>query len=262
MRTSLLLSALILLPWSLAAQWELPVKVVLNGVDASDRQVTGLADPIAPDAAVSADAARTNAVNRGSGSGTIMAVQLAPAPTGYTAGMLLTLTPSEDSSPETRIDVNGLGEREIVKQGGLPLDTADLKSGVPARLIYDGTRFVIISSAYVPCPTGYTAGGRHFCVEDSLAGAATFFGAMNACTARNARLCSYNEWVQACERLPDFFGTVVDYEWVDDATNNTSDAKIIGNGYDGAGTTVELGCRRGTTSLPTFSRGYRCCKNR
>ena len=46
-------------PWSAIAQLELPVRLVLNGTEDTDRQVLGLADPVQLDAAVNVEAARS-----------------------------------------------------------------------------------------------------------------------------------------------------------------------------------------------------------
>lgn len=243
-------------------QWEVPVPLVLTGT-ASDAQVLGLAHPMQVDAAVSVDAARKNTTTYTSASGAVYSATLVPPATAYAAGMVLTVVPQTDALPPALIDVDGLGPRDIVKQGGVPLDTADLKAGVPARMVYDGTRFVLLGSTYIPCPAGYSVGGRTFCIEDSVSAVSTFYQAVDQCTARNARLCGYNEWVLACERVPGFLATVVDYEWIDDAANNLTDAKIIGNGGDGStGTTLEIGCRRGGSSAPTLTWRFRCCRTR
>ncbi len=244
-------------------QWEVPVPLVLTGPSAADAQVLGLAHPLQADAAMSVDAARTSAATYTSAVGPVYSASLVPPASSYAAGMVITLVPQNDCVPTAQIDVDGLGPRDIVEQGGLPLDTADLKAGVPVRMVYDGARFVLLGSTYIPCPAGYSVGGRTFCIEDSVSAVTTFYQAVDQCTARNARLCGYNEWVLACERVPGFLATVVDYEWIDDAANNLTDAKIIGNGGDGStGTTLEIGCRRGGSSAPTLTWRFRCCRTR
>ncbi|MBK9176752.1 MAG: hypothetical protein IPM46_10545 [Flavobacteriales bacterium] len=246
-----------------AAQWDLPAPLVLNGLEPQDRQVLGLANPIALDAAMSADAVRNQAVSYSTASGSVWQVSLQPGPAGYIPGMIITVVPDMPSEPGQQLDVNGLGSRDLVKADGTALDTAEVRAAVPTRLIYDGSRFLVLGTTYRPCPTGYQPGGRSFCIEDSTILAVNFFDAVNACTARNARLCSYNEWIQACTRLDGFLGSVLGSEWVDDAANSASDAKVVGYGGDGLnGTVVAIGCDRGTTTAPTNLRAYRCCRHR
>lgn len=245
------------------AQLELPGSLQLNGASPADRQVLGLAAPLTRDAAVSADAARNQAVSFSTVSGPLWQVNLTPAPPAYTAGMLITVLPDAPNEAGIQVDVNGLGPRAIVKPGGAPLDTAELRGGAPARLLYDGERFVVIGNVYRPCKPGFSPVGRALCVQDSALAPATFHEAVNQCTQRNARLCTYAEWITGCQRLPGLLGTVTGPEWTDNAANNTSDAKTVGYGGDGlSGTVVGFGCDRGSSTPPTELRTYRCCTHR
>lgn len=242
------------------AQLELPGRLVLTGGAPEDRQVTGLASPLTPDAAVSAEAARNQAVSFSTASGPVWQVQLTPAPQRYMAGMLITVLPDAPNEAGQQVEVNGLGLRAVVKPGGIPLDTAELRGGVPARLLYDGERFVVIGSVYRPCKPGFTPVSRSLCVQDSSNAALTFFEAVNYCAERDARLCSYAEWMTSCQRIPGFLATVVGIEWADNVANNTSDAKTVGYGGDGqTGTPQDFGCDRGSTTAATNPRRFRCC---
>lgn len=245
------------------AQWDVPAPLILNGSAPEDRQVVGLGNPVSPDAAISAEGVRNQTASYSTASGPVWLVSLSPEPIAYSAGMLITIVPDAHSTAGQQIDVNGLGARDLVRGDGSPLDTADLRAGFPARAIYDGTRFLVIGTIYRPCPAGYSPGGRSFCIEDSTITGVNFFDAVAACNSRNARLCSYNEWIQSCNRLQGFLGSVLGSEWVDDATNDLSDAKVVGYGGDGlADTEVAIGCDRGTTTPPTNLRAYRCCRHR
>ena len=245
------------------AQLEIPGPLQLNGPDDSHRQVIGLAAPAAADAAMSVDAARNEAVSFSTASGALWQVNLTPAPDRYSAGMLITVLPDAPNAAGVQVDVNGLGAREVVKTDGSPLDTAEVRGGMPARLLYDGNRFVLMGSAYRPCPPGYSPAGRAYCIADSSREALNFFDAINVCASVNARLCSYAEWIAGCMRTPGFLGTIVGPEWVDNASNNTADAKTVGVGGDGqTGTPIATDCDRGSTTPATNLRTYRCCRLR
>ncbi len=202
-------------------QWDVPVPVVLNGSTAQQRQVLGLADPVDSTSAVSLAAARDNASTYALATGNVvLAADLAPAPTVYTTGMVVHILPQQANDQGALLDLNGLGPRPIAKQGGLPLDSADLFPGVPARLVYDGNMFILLGSTYLPCRTGFKAVAREFCIEDSSHAAVNFYDAVQTCTQMGARLCTFSEWTHACRSIPDFMGTVPSYEWVDSAANN------------------------------------------
>jgi hypothetical protein len=246
-----------------AAQWDVPVRVELTNADPDARQVTGLADPSALDAGVSVDAARAQSMSFATASGTTALVaDLSPAPTAYTAGMLITLVPASANESGATLDLNSLGARPIVKGAGLLLDSADLSPGAPARFLFDGERFVLVSSALRACRTGYSAVSATLCVEDSSRAPLTFSNANLACAAIGARLCKFGEWISACRKAPGFMGTVPEAEWVDSAGNFDSNAKVVGVGNDGHTTTPGSGCNYGGHDGPTLSHRYRCCTNR
>jgi len=248
---------------STLGQWDVPVPVVLNGSLPEHRQVTGLSDPVDSSAAVSMAAARDNATTYATAAGTsVLEVALNPAPTAYTAGMVLHLLPLEANSTAAQVNVNGLGPVPILKQGGLPLDSADLFPGIPARMVFDGSSFLLLGSTYLPCRSGFSAVAREFCIEDSSRTAVNFYTAAANCTAMGARLCTFSEWTHACRVIPGFMNTVPSFEWVDHAANNATDAKRVGQGSDGSNNPESSGCTYGGTSAPTNTARYRCCTNR
>lgn len=246
------------------AQWSVPDRIILDGDTEEKRQVTGLSDPLSTDAAASVEAVRSGATTLAyTNGGALLQGDLAPAPQGYSPGMVVTVIPSSANHAGAMIELNNLGAREIVKAGGIPLDSADLFPGSPARFIYDGTRFRLLGSTALPCRTGYQVGGHEYCIADSSMSDLPFYEAIVECSERGARLCSYSEWLHACLSDPGFIGTVLDYEWVDDAANSTNGAKRVGNGGDGlAGTIPGIDCKHGGTTSPNTSHRYRCCTHR
>jgi len=247
------------------AQWDVPVRIVLDGPGAASRQVTGLADPIAPDAAMSVDAVRSSVVGYAVASGTAaLTAELFPAPAAYTVGMVVNIVPSQASGRAASLELNGLGPVPIVKGGSLPLENGDLAPGVPARMVYDGARFVMLSSVLRPCPEGSYAVNRSFCIERSSSGPSGFFPAVLACGTRNARLCSLNEWAYACESGASFLGTVQDLEWIDSAGNNPTQAKALGTGWKDrpSEATTDFSCTYGNSVASDSQLRYRCCMNR
>lgn len=253
------------LPLALQAQWDVPTSVQLVGTAPSDRQVIGLAEPITPGAMVSVDAARNSVVSFATVSGGLLLQgNLTPAPSSYAVGMLVTVMPTAVNLPAAQVDLNGLGAKSILKSGGLALDSADLVPGVPARMIYDGQVFHLIGNTYLNCPKGFHIGGREFCIEDSSRADTGWYPANKVCRDMDARLCTFAEWVFACRRDPAFLPTVLDYEWVDSAANNTNGAKRVGNGDDGTGTgEVSIACEHGgQASASTGNQRFRCCRHR
>jgi len=245
------------------AQLEIGASVVLDGAEDADRQVIGVDDPVSPDAAVGLGSARATSANYAVLSGiTSLTGVLTPAPSMYTVGMVVTIVPGGPNAAAATVDLNGLGPRSIVKQGALPLDSADLAPGVPARIVYDGERFQLISSTPLPCPTGFSAANREYCIADQSQDAVPFYSAISACSTSGARLCTISEWMHACSKYQGFLATVITAEWVDHAANNATGAKVLGAGNNGEMDVPGTSCRYGGWSIPENAYRYRCCTNR
>lgn len=250
-------------PCLLQAQLELPVRLELNGADAVDRQVIGLADPIRSDAAMNLDAARAQLANTTTTTGSDpMVGQLHPAPTSLTPGMVLTIIPQESNAAGARLALNDHGPYPLVKWGGIAVDSADLPTGSPCRMIFDGTRFQVLTNVARPCPMGSFAASALQCIDSTFQPMSTFYEAVVGCADRGGRLCTQGEWGGACLRSAGFLGTVVSAEWIDDAANNTNDAKTVGAGSNGPGPVSGTSCYYGHTRDPNLLARYRCCYDR
>jgi len=252
-----------LVPLLACAQLEVPVRLELNAPLESDRHVSGVAEPLTGDAGVSLQASRELSTTFALATGTtLISADLVPAPTLYTAGMVVTVIPGSANSANAQLDLNGLGAIPIRTSIGTPLDSAVLLPNVPARFVFDGQAFILLSEVTIPCRTGFEAVGIDLCIETLAHDTVTFFEAAENCAARGARLCRYAEWIAACRGKVDFMNTVPNMEWVDSAANNNGDAKTVGIGFDGQTLITGSGCGYGSTIPAIGYAGYRCCSNR
>jgi hypothetical protein len=247
-----------------SAQWEVPVRLELTGPAAGQRQVIGLAAPSATDAAVSLEALRSQAANRTEVSGVeVLTGELHPAPTAWQVGMIVSIVPTTAHAAAPLLALNGSPPLPIVDALGTPLPANTLRPGVPVRLLFDGSRFVLAGSAGTSCPANYTASAARLCIADSSAPAMTFYEANLHCHQQGARLCTMGEWSAACRTIPGFFATVPEAEWVDHAANLTETAKYMGHGQDGQNPATGQGCDfGGYAPAATGQFRVRCCMDR
>lgn len=247
-----------------AGQWDVPVKVVLDGTDGNDRQVIGLAEPASADAAVSLDALRTQYLYTVAVSGSeVLTGDPALPVEAYTPGLMVQVTPGEPHAAGASLDLNGLGPVPMLRNNGSPVLAGDLPVNTPTRLVFTGTAFQMLDGARLPCRPGYTAISSTFCMSDSAIAAGNFYFANRTCRNQGARLCSITEWMAGCLSIPGFLATVAGPEWVDHAANNNSEAKVIGFGSDGTpNNPQEFGCARGFSSDRYALRQARCCTTR
>jgi|GEM_PF-3842671 len=101
------------------------------------------------------------------------AITLTPAPTVLTAGMHVKFAITYGNTLAATLNVNGLGAKNIVKNGGAPLVLGDLLAGCIVDATFDGSNWQIIPS-YVAQIAKYTGnaevlisdgGGSGVCAE-------------------------------------------------------------------------------------------------
>lgn len=241
------------------AQWDIPSKVQLNGAASNDRQVTGIATPTVLDAGVTATSARTLGTNFGVAQGQdALSVSLTPPLSNYSPGLMITLVTTQANHNDVSLSVNGLPAIPVRKFVSEPLDSADLRPGIPLTLVFDGTVFQVTSQLEPSCPPGTVGFTRDACIETSTRDSTSFYNANVACATVNGRLCTMAEWIHACLQVPGFLSSVAAFEWSDHAANFSGNAKLMG--YDGVSPLPD--CRSGGHTDPFNLRPYRCCFER
>lgn len=73
------------------------------------------------------------------------AITLVPAPAAYTTGLMVNFTAGTANTGAATLNVNGLGAKNITKNGTTTLGDNDIISGQAVSVIYDGTQFQMIS---------------------------------------------------------------------------------------------------------------------
>lgn len=246
-------------PLTVMAQLESPVPIVLEGTTNADRQVKGSELPTAPDHGASAQAVRFQAVQKSVAIGTnTLSASLTPAALSYTAGMMLSITPTTANDTAVTLNVDGLGAVPVLKFTNEPLDSADLRPGIPILMVYDGVSFQLISQTGIACPPGMLEVNRDVCVDAAPSGPASWYNAVSTCNLRGYRLCGWADWFKGCSMPGGFVNSIVEYEWLDNASNDNNQGKRVGLT---TGTTTP-DCYGGGTMIPSGSNNFRCCYNK
>lgn len=110
-------------------------------------KITGLAvGTDATDAATLAQVQSTTAKLIGSVSGTdTITGSLTPSLAAYAAGQMFYFVAAGDNTGAVTLNINSLGAKNVTKGGTTALSAGDIKSGQTVAVIYDGTRFQILS---------------------------------------------------------------------------------------------------------------------
>ena len=67
--------------------------------------------------------------------------------TAYTIGQIFTFISVGANTGAVTLNINGIGAKNIYKNGTLPLVNGDIASGAALHVVYDGTQFQLISAA-------------------------------------------------------------------------------------------------------------------
>lgn len=77
-------------------------------------------------------------------------VNLDPAPSAYTEGMLVHFVAANDATGAATLELNGLGPKSLVKEGSAALVSGDIVENQMVSAIYDGANFHVISQVMNP----------------------------------------------------------------------------------------------------------------
>ena len=96
----------------------------------------------------------------GTASGTTDAIELSPSPaiTGYAEGQRFAFVSSGANTGAATVNVSGLGVKSVTRNGSTALAAGHIHSGVIVTIQYDGTRFQLPNSGYLPDVGGAVGG--------------------------------------------------------------------------------------------------------
>jgi len=258
MRTLPLL--LLLIGGDCLAQVQVDRPLILTGPTDTDRQVLSLPNSSEPAAVLTAGVEQAGAYRTVTATGTsLWNVTLPSLISDPIPGThLLLLTPATASGPVSLL-VNGAGPFPLINSVQSPYDATEVEAGSPLSVVFDGTSFHVLNGsiyARKPCDPGLVAVSEAFCIQPTEHGASDFFTANANCAANGLRLCSWTEFIVACNKATELglTGMLGNWEWTDDAVNENGSARIAGSST----------CSTTGTALVSGSidRNSRCCHSR
>lgn len=231
MRASLTFLQLLALPLA-HAQVEVSTAIHFTGPE-SERTITGLAAPSAPDAALTVEAALIGTTTWAEASATGMSIVLRPVTpvSAYRDGLLLRfLSPTNIHGPST-VACAGLDPAVLRRPDGLDPARGQIRQGAVIEVVYAGGGWILTNVPEHGCPPGTVAVGERLCIERADQGNTLWYPAADRCTNLGGRLCSWDEFYLACTRHSDQLTGLLDaWEWLDDSSNHANSAVQVGLG--------------------------------
>ena len=240
-------------------QVQLDGELLLNGTLPSDRQITGLPDSNAPADVLTAGTAQRGAMNSAIAvAGNTWSVELPAFGAAPVVGSHLVLLAPATTVGTVSLLLNGAGPFQVM-QGTSAVDGSSLEPGAPISLVFDGTAFQVLNGRNDqrrPCLSGMVAVNEQYCMETTERPAVDFFDAAVGCAEAGRRLCSWGEFIAACQEAGalGLTGMINGWEWTNNTSNEDGTARIVGAGdCEAAGTWFVTG---------NSGQAYRCCYTR
>lgn len=213
------------------AQVHLDKPLVLTSADSAQRSVEGLAPAANEQALISVGGAQSGGYHWGQAAGTGMAIQLSldPPCAAYTDGLNVRFMPTAAGYGAVTLNVDGLGAKPLYRSDARPVSVGQLQPGTIAEAVYADSAFFLVGREQAGCPAGYLPGGGDLCIMRDDTMYISIFNATRWCYDRGARLCTWDEYIQACTaNLPDLSGLFDEWEWIDDTSDHTHTANQAG----------------------------------
>lgn len=242
----------------LHAQWEVDRAIRLEGVTPADRQVSGLPLTESPEALLSAGIEQAGAYRYDEpAAASVWAVTL-PGLTNVQAGTHITVKVPANAQGTVQLAVNGGAAGNVLWRPGDPLDAASVPEGMILSLVFEGQDWQVmngIEDRALVCPADMSAVGDQFCIERPQRAEADFAAAAVACASEGRRLCTWGEFIAACQRRTTLGlqNPVSDWEWTNDSANEVNSVRVV---------KLANCLTTGVRLMSTPPALYRCCLTR
>ena len=237
----------------LSAQIEVTGPIRFMG-DAGQRGATGLGEPVSDDAAITLSVATSGQLHWANSAlvGDTLELEAHPPITAYRNGQLLRSVSTSSNAGATWLRADGLAAAPLLRTDGLPLTPGSVRTGSMYEVIFANGNWILVIAPKDACPPGSLPLGTYACMDQEAVAALGYYAAMDHCSNRGGKLCTWDEYFLGCTLLgPQLAGLFDEWEWVDDSANHTHTANQVGR--------FTCMSQRSTNGIPIFSGDVRCC---
>ena len=215
------------------AQVQVDNTLLLNGTTEADRQLNGLAPTTDADHVLSATVEQSGALRSVAGvTGSTWQIPASVFAGPLQPGIHFVIAAPTNATGPVSITVASGGTYGVLWRPGQPLLGTDIEAGMMISTVFDGTAFQVLNgraSKLRECPTGMVEIGTQYCIDPTQQGVSTnFFDAAISCAASGKRLCTWAEFMTACQDATVLGLTSAsnDYEWMDDSANEALNVRL------------------------------------
>lgn len=236
------------------AQLESSSYIILTNSNDSLRQIKGLATPISDSSGMNAQTFVSGNYFFGSINDTLIELDFFPDYNRLTIGMYFNLQFTSANSGNLYLKIDQLPPVQLLDNLQNPLAADNYTPFEIITVVFDGSHFVSLTVPKEKCPTGFTQVNENYCIQTNENTASNFYNAVLTCGNLNAELCSFTDWLNACNNVTTLMNMTDNYEWVNSASNNTNEFKVMGEDLSGV-----FGCNKTFTHITSTFNNFRCC---
>ncbi|MBK9176754.1 MAG: hypothetical protein IPM46_10555 [Flavobacteriales bacterium] len=244
-------------PVIVMAQVEVDRPIILESINPSQRQVLGLESSSDPGSALTVAPEQQGILRHSEPAlGPIWNVELDGLAAPVT-GAHITVKVPEGATGTVQLQLNGGVATAVEWEPGLAVEASTLPVGLILSLVFNGTAWQVMNgTAYQQrnCPGTMVAVNGQFCIERNQRDFADFGTAVNACAAIGRRMCTWGEFVAACQRRFELGINYnsSDWEWTNNSANEANTVRMVR-----LASCTLAGTRNMASTAP-----YRCCYTR
>lgn len=176
-----------------------------------------------------------------------------PLINSYSTGMKIYFKADTSINKSVYIKINNLSTHELKRYTLDSIGNGDIVKDQMISIVFNFDHFQILNQKNKDCPKDFIFINNSYCIEPEENTALTYHESVMNCRAKNARLCSWNEWYYACSQFSSQVNnTINNYEWIGDAANENYQIKTVGFGS----------CESNSVSGTSNTYNYRCCFSR
>jgi hypothetical protein len=168
-------------------------------------------------------------------------------------GMVLYFKAITENTDSVSISLNGSSFYSLRKNQTSVLKAGEIISGQIVAAAFDGSNFQFLNYSKSNCPSGFLPVTSEYCIEiNESVIIDTFYNAVVDCYSKNARMCNWGEWYNACVSMGAGLSNMTNnWEYTDDPGNEVNYVRIVGNGSCTAA---------GNQNIPVNApKKWRCC---
>lgn len=230
MRPLLILTISLMILQPVQAQVDVDTIVRATG-PLEQRGVDGIAEPSTGTAVITVEGGLRAGFTwaTATAQGNLITLNVDPALDVLTDGTLLRFVAPATQQGIVNVQVGTFPAMPVTRPDGMPPAMGQLVAGRICEVLHANGRFILLNASETGCPPGTLPINDRVCMETTSISNILFHTAVDRCSNRGGKLCTWDEYYAGCTLLGSQLSSLFnEWEWIDDTSNHTHGANQAG----------------------------------